>query len=85
MCVGQGQPMNLKAKMYALPDNATINRDGPDEAPYWTVTRYNLRLSQSGEWDYQPLPSSRTEEWIAAHSFDSVESAYECFVRAEDL
>ena len=78
-------PQTLKIKMYALPDDSTINLDGPDEAPYWTVTRHNLRLSRDGTWDYEPLPSSRTEEWIRNHSFDSVESAYECFVRAKDL
>jgi hypothetical protein len=78
------EAMNLKIKAYALPDGSTINLDGPDDKPYWTVTHYSNRLSHDGTWDYEPLPSSRTEEWIRNHSFDSVEEAYECFMRAED-
>jgi hypothetical protein len=26
-------------------------------------------LGTDGTWDYEPLPSSRTDEWIAAHRF----------------
>jgi hypothetical protein len=27
-------------------------------------------LSTRGEWDFEPIPSSRTDEWLDAHRFD---------------
>lgn len=36
----------------------------------WAVTRSGCCLGSDGEWEYEPLPSSRTDEWKAAHRFD---------------
>jgi hypothetical protein len=29
-----------------------------------------LSNQRGGEWDYEPIPSSRTDEWLDAHRFD---------------
>jgi hypothetical protein len=55
--------------------------EGPDASSYeitvayrgrglWAVTRSRMCLGGDGEWDWEPLPSERTEEWLLAHRFD---------------
>jgi len=37
----------------------------------WAVTTiFGACLSSEGEWDYEPSPSNRTDEWKATHRFD---------------
>lgn len=37
----------------------------------WKVTTmFKDALAADGEWDGEPLPSERTDEWLAAHRFD---------------
>lgn len=57
--------------------------DGHDDLGHFSITvEYRGRdrwavlqrgrwcLSNTGEWDYEPTPSDRTGEWLAAHRFD---------------
>lgn len=46
----------------------------------WAVLRGKLCLGSDGRWDFEPIPSDRTAEWLAAHRFDektAVKLAYE--------
>lgn len=36
----------------------------------WAVTRMSQCLGADGTWDYESIPSERTEEWLATHRFD---------------
>lgn len=36
----------------------------------WAVLDSPFCLNASGEWDYEHLPSERTEEWLTEHRFD---------------
>lgn len=37
----------------------------------WAVTRSVRRcLSADGEWDYEPSPSNREDDWLETHRFD---------------
>jgi hypothetical protein len=37
----------------------------------WAVTNGGRTcLGSDGEWDWEPLPSSREDDWLAAHRFD---------------
>lgn len=36
----------------------------------WAVLMRSWCLSKSGEWDHEPLPSSREDDWLAEHRFD---------------
>lgn len=38
-------------------------------ADLWAVVRGHQCLSNKGVWDFEPLPSSRTETWLATHRF----------------
>ena len=40
----------------------------------WAVTNLGRCLNRYGIWDSEPLPSSRTEEWLAAHRFSRDEA-----------
>lgn len=44
----------------------------------WAVTRHGNCLSRSGEWDYESMPSSRTDDWLAEFRFtydEAIEAA----------
>ncbi|RIH58225.1 hypothetical protein D3C59_33845 [Streptomyces sp. SHP22-7] len=36
----------------------------------WAVIDPPHCLSNTGDWDYEHVPSERTDEWIATHRFD---------------
>lgn len=50
----------------------------------WAVKHLAYVLSGTGEWDYEPNPSSRTDEWLARHRFtrdEALELAKQCAPR----
>jgi hypothetical protein len=36
----------------------------------WAVCHMGLCFGTDGDWEYEPLPSSRDDDWLAAHRFD---------------
>lgn len=36
----------------------------------WAVCWLSRCLGADGEWDYEPLPSSREDDWLESHRFD---------------
>ena len=49
-------------------------------SPFYEGTKYAVRqhgrcLNKSGEWEYEPMPSSRDDEFYARCRFDSFEDA----------
>jgi hypothetical protein len=36
----------------------------------WAVMRMRHCLGVGGEWDFEPSPSNREDEWLATHRFD---------------
>jgi hypothetical protein len=47
----------------------TVEWRGPSQSRY-AVTRMGFCLGTDGQWDHEPIPSSRTDEWLATHRFD---------------
>lgn len=47
----------------------------------YAVTRHGQCLGADGTWDYEPRPSNRDDDWIAAHRF-GLEKATELAGRA---
>jgi hypothetical protein len=41
----------------------------------WAVRRNGLCLGTDGGWDYEPLPSSRDDEWLAEFRFPDAQTA----------
>jgi hypothetical protein len=46
-----------------------------DGSTKWAVRWQGRCLSRRGEWEYEPIPSSRSDGWLARHRFDHLESA----------
>jgi hypothetical protein len=42
----------------------------------WAVRRMGECLNKQGEWEYEPMPSSRDDEFLSRCRFDSVEEAF---------
>lgn len=40
----------------------------------WAVSWHRQCLGKDGEWDWESLPSERTEEWLAEHRFGEQEA-----------
>lgn len=36
----------------------------------WAIRRHGRCLNAAGQWDYESIPSERTDEWLAAYRFD---------------
>lgn len=45
----------------------TVEYRGPGDL--WAVMHLSYCLSRSGQWDYEPQPSSRTDDFKATHRF----------------
>jgi hypothetical protein len=57
---------DINARLFAI----TVEERGQiDGQTLWAVCRMGQCLDGDGEWDYEPIPSSRTQEWIADHRF----------------
>ena len=48
----------------------------------WAVVDCGFVLNKAGEWVFEPLPSSRTNAFIAHTRFDSLEEAFEACRKA---
>lgn len=55
------------AHLFEVRVEARAQRNAPD---LWAVAWMGRCLGADGEWDYEPIPSSRTDEWLAEHRFD---------------
>lgn len=53
----------------------------------WTVRRHGYCLNREAEWEYEPMPSSRDDEFFGRCRFDSLEEAVEMWnkCREKDL
>lgn len=47
-------------------------RSGPDK---WAINRGSSCLSKEGYWEYEPLPSSRDDDFLSRCRFDSPQEA----------
>ena len=53
-------------------------REGPD---LWAVKRGSCVLSKDGEWEWEPIPSSRTDEFLTRCRFASPAEAFSALTR----
>lgn len=51
----------------------------------WAVCYYALVLDDDDKWGHEPLPSSRTDEWLRRNRFDSLQAAFAAARRAHAL
>lgn len=53
-----------------------------DGSEKWAVRRHGDCLDRSGQWEYEPLPSSRDDDFLARCRFDSASEAIAAAVEA---
>lgn len=69
--------MHASICAYALPGDVKIERCVQSDGSHkWAVRRGGSCLSHEGHYEWEPLPSSRDDEFLARCRFDSAESAY---------
>ena len=51
----------------------------------WAVRSHVDCLSRSGEWEWEPSPSSRDDEFYARCRFDSLEQAHTAWMEAKNM
>ena len=72
-----------KIGAYLLPGDATIDRvsqrEGDDR---WAVRRHGNCLNQQGEWEFEPTPSDRDDDFLARCRFATAEAAYVVWARS---
>lgn len=56
-------------------------REGEDQ---WAVRQFGNALSQTGEWAWEPMPSSRTEEWLRQFRFATSQDAINAAIAARE-
>lgn len=61
---------------YGLADGTRVERAAQMDGTYlWAVRRDGNCLGLDGHWSYEPLPSSRGDEWLALHRFPTAQAA----------
>lgn len=53
-------------------------RSGPDK---WAINDGGSCLSREGEWEWEPLPSSRDDDFISRCRFDTPEEALGAYAK----
>lgn len=62
---------------YELPDEALLERCKQRDGSYkWAVRRGRSCMNSDGEFEFEPMPSSRDGAFMTRCRFDSAESAY---------
>ncbi len=56
-------------------ESMPVTFDRMDEGERWAVRRGGSCLSKNGEWEYEPLPSSRDDAFYARCRFESLDAA----------
>lgn len=55
---------------HELRHSMTINVEYRGRNRYAVLNRLGEALGSDGEWDWEPRPSERDDDWIATHRFD---------------
>lgn len=58
---------DLNTHLYEI---TVTERGGMDGEIRWAVCWMGRCLDAKGRWDYEPIPSSRTDKWLAKHRHD---------------
>ncbi|WP_331756336.1 hypothetical protein OHA04_45485 (plasmid) [Streptomyces sp. NBC_01590] len=45
----------------------TVEHRGDDQ---WAVCHFGECLGTDGQWDWEPFPSTRQDDWLKSHRFD---------------
>lgn len=66
-----------RIERYSIPKSGVeiIRADQRTGPAKWKVFKEGYCLAKSGDWEYEPMPSSRTDDFIERCRFDSAQEA----------
>ncbi len=66
-----------------LLDRVVIDLVGnPENVVRWAIRQAGFCLNRKGDWEYEPIPSSRTEAFFKRCRFNTLEDAVAAWKRA---
>lgn len=76
----------LAVAAYALPGDGVIERCLQRDGSFkWAVRRSpGVCMTQDGEWEFEPMPSSRDADFMARCRYESAEVAYATWLRYQE-
>lgn len=66
----------MRAVKFEIAEQTYIEERGPN---CWAIVKNQMTLGLDGFWDYEPFPSSGTEEYLILHRYKSPEEAESLF------
>lgn len=71
---------------YDVPGDVTLRRVASRHGPArWAVYHHGSCLSHAGEWEFEPQPSSRDDEFLDRCRFTTPEEAYAAWQRVREV
>jgi len=56
-------------------DIVVERRSYPNDPEMWAILADSMCLSKDGKWDYEPMPSNRSDEFIENHRWNNLDEA----------
>jgi len=76
------QNIPLEVSAYALPGDGQIERCSQRDGSFkWAVRRPGSCMNSDGEWEFEPMPSSRDDDFMARCRYENAGAAYTTWVR----
>ena len=75
-------PEGLEAIQYWAGDDGAVIQRTLRAPESWAIRAGSACMSTTGEWDIEPMPSDRTDEWLANHRWPSAAAAWEALQQA---
>ena len=75
-------PEGLEAIRYCVEEDGAVIQRTSRAPESWAIRAGSACMSTTGEWDIEPMPSDRTDEWLANHRWPSAAAAWAALQQA---
>jgi hypothetical protein len=75
-------PAGLEAIRYCVEEDGAVIQRTSQAPESWAIRAGSSCMSTTGEWDIEPMPSNRTDEWLAKHRWPTLAAAWAALQQA---
>ena len=75
-------PEGVEAIRYCVEEDGAVIQRTSRAPESWAIRAGSSCMSTTGEWDIEPMPSERTDEWLANHRWPSAAAAWAALQQA---
>ena len=75
-------PDGLTSIRYCVEEDGAVIQRTSREPESWAIRAGSSCMSTTGEWDIEPMPSDRTDEWLTNHRWPSAAAAWAALQQA---